>query len=129
VSNRHAIADLLEIARATLREEVLPQVPAETRYEASMVANAMAIASRELELGPKVRAEERTLLAELYPEAPEATLAELQRRLCRDLRQGTLAPLRAAALDELLPRLVHARLTISNPGYRSGPRQSERQAT
>lgn len=128
MSNRHAIADLLEIARATLRESVLPQVAADARYDAAMVGNAMAIASRELELGPKVRAEERALLAELY-DTPEASLAELQRRLCRDLRQGTLKSSRAAALDELLPRLVHARLSISNPGYRSGPRHHTRRET
>jgi hypothetical protein len=76
----------------------------------------MPATSRELELGPKVRAEERALLAELYG-TPEATLAELQRRLCRDLRQGTLEPSRAASLDELLRHLVHARLAISNPAY------------
>lgn len=128
MSNRHAIADLLEIARSTLRESVLPQVAADARYDAAMVANAMAIASRELELGPNVQAEERALLAELYG-TPEASLTELQRRLCRDLRQGTLEPSRAATLDQLLPRLVHARLAISNPGYRSGPRHQARRAT
>ena len=47
-----ATADLLAVARTTLREQVMPALDGGGRYEAAMVANAMAIAIRELELGP-----------------------------------------------------------------------------
>ena len=44
-------ADLLAIARDTYLDEVLPHVPKEKRYAGLMVANAMAIARREIESG------------------------------------------------------------------------------
>lgn len=115
MSHLHATGDLLAVARAALRERVMPRLDGEGRYEAAMVANAMAIAIREVELGSAVRAEEQALLGEFYGAA--AALAELRRRLCQDLRAGRLAGLEASGLRELLARLVHARLAISNPDY------------
>ena len=45
--------DLLDIARSTLLNQVLPHVPGELRYEALMIANAMAIAAREHAAGDR----------------------------------------------------------------------------
>jgi hypothetical protein len=86
-----------------------------------MVANALAIAGRELELGAKARAEERALLAR-FLNLPEATLPELRARLCRALREGSIEPGRDAELRDLLRARTHALLAISNPDYlaRSG---------
>lgn len=111
-----ATADLLKVAAVALRADVLPHLEADGRYPAAMVANALAIATRELELGPSARAEERALIA-AFCGAPEASLSELRRRLCRELRDGDVEPARAAELRDLLHRVVHARLAISNPGY------------
>ena len=66
MSHLGATADLLKVARDTLREAVAPGLGAEARYHAAMVANAMAIAIREVELGPKTRAAERRLLGGFY---------------------------------------------------------------
>ena len=109
-------ADLLKVARACLRERVMPQVEADARYDAAMVANAMAIAIRELELGPRARADERELLGRFLGQ-PDATLDRLRRELCRELRRPGFALEHAAELRALLERLVHARLAISNPAY------------
>ena len=111
-----ATADLLEVARGTLREQVMPALDGGARYEAAMVANALAIAIREIEIGGKVHAEEQVLLAE-FLDAPTATLSELRRLLCRKLRDGAVPADRPDALPTLLRRLVHARLAISNPDY------------
>ena len=54
-----ATADLLRVARETLREQVMPTLKSDARYEAAMVGNAVAIAIREIEVGDRVRAEER----------------------------------------------------------------------
>ena len=116
MSHLGATADLLKVARSSLRERVMPKVESETRYDAAMVANAMAIAIRELELGPQVRVEERDLLGEFMGER-DAALEELRRRLCRALRSPLFAAKHAAELRSLLERLVHARLAISNPAY------------
>ena len=111
-----ATADLLEVARAALREQVMPGLDADRRYTAAMVANAVAIATRELEQGGRARAEERALLAGFYG-TPSATLAELRRRLCRDLRDGTVLASHHDELRTLLGKVVHARLATSNPDY------------
>ena len=116
MSHLEDTADLLKVARATLREAVAPGLGAEARYHAAMVTNAMAIAIREVELGPKARAAERRLLGRFYAD-PEASLPELRARLCRDLRVGTVLDERPRELRALLQQLVHARLAISNPDY------------
>lgn len=116
MSHLDATTDLLKVAALTLKAEVLPHVEADGRYPAAMVANAMAIAVRELERGPQARAEERALLARLLG-TPDAGLKELRRSLCRELREGDPDPARAAELRGVLARIVRARLAISNPAY------------
>lgn len=61
-------ADLLDIARTTLLDEIVPQLQGDARFKALMVANAMAIAGR----------------------AAAGTIAELHdpARLCADIRAG-----------------------------------------
>ena len=116
MSHLGATADLLKVARATLREAVAPGLGAEARYHAAMVANAMAIAIREVELGPKTRATEHHLLGGFYASA-ETSLPELRARLCQELRIGAVLDERSKELRALLQELVHARLAISNPDY------------
>lgn len=111
-----ATADLLKVARAILREQVMPGLDADRRYTAVMVANALAIAARELDQGGRARAEEQALLAEFLGQSA-ATLPELRRRLCRELRDGAVLANRPDELRILLRKVVHARLAISNPDY------------
>lgn len=59
-------AELLRVARETLLNELLPQLPKELHYPALMTANAMAIAAREAQADDgQVRAE-MNMLWELY---------------------------------------------------------------
>lgn len=118
MSRADATGELLAAARAALRASLMPQLSGDGRYQAAMIANALAIAQRELELGPRTRAAEREALAAFY-RAGDDSLAELRRRLCADLRAGRLPVERRAELEELLTRLVDARLAISNPGHRA----------
>jgi hypothetical protein len=121
MSDPGATADLLKVAQATLHEAVLPRVGADARYEAAMVANALAIAARELELGPRAREAERRLLGR-FCGAPDAPLAELRARCRADLRAGKPEPAREPELRRLLHEVVHARLAVSNPAYGRGTR-------
>lgn len=89
-------AELLRVARDELLEKLLPKLPDAERYAARMVANAMAIAARELARGPS------------------ATLDT--RRLSRGIRAGEHdEPGQAALLRETLRDLTRARLAVSNP--------------
>lgn len=82
------VHELLDIARSTLLEQLLPALPGELRYPALMIANAMAIAARESRLGTLAEDQERTRLAALVDEAP-AALPDLRRQLARAIRQGS----------------------------------------
>jgi len=86
-------ASLLAEARRLLSEDLLGQLPEPRRYEARMIANAMAIAGRELAALPAASSQAKTL--------------------ARDIREG-----RYDKDEDLRDRLaagVLAQLAISNP--------------
>lgn len=104
---------LLEQARRTLLQEVLDLLPANQRYSALMVANAMAIAARELEQGPTVAAEERAALAGFLGAEEGAEAARLERHLAEAIRAGRHDA--AEPLHALLSASTTRRLQIGNP--------------
>jgi hypothetical protein len=116
-------ADLLAEARRTLLEALLPLLPSDRRYEALMVANAMAIAARELTSGAEVLQTAVEALASLGIQADGAdpALAEqlqrLERRLAGDIRAGAYdAPgSRRDSVRQYLREVTTARLRLSNP--------------
>jgi len=86
-------AELLDIARTTLREKLLKSLPAELHYEALMIANAMAIAGRQLEFGEKPEQEELATLNKLLNETQQsddlrAELLRLNRAFSQKIRAG-----------------------------------------
>ena len=120
-------AVLLAIARATLLDEILPLVPAAHTYTLRMIANAMAIAAREL--GTDCASAEpgfRARIAALYRDAtapqPPADLAsiELERRLAADIRAGHLDTA-GPELSAFLVSKVEERLALANPKLLSAP--------
>jgi hypothetical protein len=110
-----ATPELLEVARSTLRDVVMPAVPPERRYEVAMAANAIGIAVRELREGSAAREAERADLAALLGGDPEATLDDLRRELCRAIRAGDFPPEDEPRLREVLLAAVRRRLAISAP--------------
>jgi len=94
-------AELLELARRTLRGQLLQHIPPQEKYMGLMVANAMAIVARQIELG--------------QPKEDEAEA----HRLCQDIRAGKVAP-GSADYDTLYRSLreqARKNVLISNPGY------------
>ena len=120
-------AELLEIARKTLRGDLLSALPEERRYEALMAANAIAIAGRVLERGDAPEREELASLARLMDEKDPAIPADpammrarlgiLYGRLCDELRGGKIVPgtERHRAVFAHLRRTTLDRLRESNP--------------
>ncbi|MDE0056903.1 MAG: DUF6285 domain-containing protein [Defluviicoccus sp.] len=107
------IADLLEAARTTLMEDLLPKLRPEHRYRAHLVAAAMATAARELAAGQAPEEAEREALARLLGE--DADLEALNRRFAAKLRAGAFDASETAYA--LLARSTAARLAECNPGY------------
>ncbi len=113
------LVDLLETARALLRDKIAPSVPAELRFETAMVANAMAIVARAA-AGRLPGSAEAEGLVRLYPEAAGEGPEALRRRLVADIRAGRMdAAGRRLAAYVFWPR-VRERLALSSPEYRTG---------
>lgn len=118
--------ELLAVARETLLEQVLPVLEGDARYQGLMIANAMAIALRELAPDRTDPAAELATLRGLYEHAPEeaggatgedpaALLARLEARLARDLRDGVLDGGPQFAVRRWLRARIESRLAVSNP--------------
>jgi hypothetical protein len=113
-SDRPAGDELLELARETLLQELLPALPREAHYTARMIANAIVIARRE-HAAEDPAAELRALGVVVGAAANQG--ADAGRALGMAIRAGvfdTDAALRAQ-LFEALTRWTRARLAISNP--------------
>ena len=108
--------NLLDTARLVLRDAVLPAVSSERRYEALMVANALAIAAREIAAGDRPQAQAHGRLAALYG-TPQGNLADMERRLVQDVRAGRFdAPgERRAAVFAHLWETARAAAAVSQP--------------
>lgn len=121
-------SELLSIARETYTAQLLPALPENLRYTALMVANAMAIARREIEAGEEPARAELRRLRVLFSEGsnePDAnerrgTVADYNRRLVQAIRAGRYDSDNAALLEHLR-RTTEEKLAISNPKALSGP--------
>lgn len=127
MKSRPEALELLAIARDALVAEVLPTLTGGTRYTGLMIANALAIARREIEAGDTLLRAEFERLRALYPDAPRdvpetelrATVALYSRRLVQDMRSGRYDA-DPALLREHLRKTTLEKLVISNPKLLKG---------
>lgn len=114
-------AELLDTARDALLGELVPGLSQEARYTALMIANAIAIATREARHGPDVASRERAALRALLAKAgcdptSDATLPELREALRRAIREGGFdAPAHATAITPALLHVAADWVGVSNP--------------
>lgn len=83
--------DLLDIARRTLIDRLIPVLPAEKHQTALLVASAMATAMRDLAAGETPGRQAAARLADIYGEHVTdwaETRARLEPRLAADIRAG-----------------------------------------
>lgn len=99
---------LIAEARKALDAGVAPGFPQK------VVANALGIAQRELEMGPSLASEERDRLIALL--GSEGDLATLNARLSAAVRAGAIAPDTPDLLAHLIKTTI-AKLEIDQPAY------------
>lgn len=122
MKSRPCAPDLLAIARDTFAAEILPKLPESARYTALMIANALAIARREIEVGEAPLRAELDRLRELYPDVPRdvpasalrETVARYSRRLAHDIRAGRYDACPAPLRGHLRATTIE-KLRVSNP--------------
>jgi hypothetical protein len=106
--------NLLAAALAAFRAELLPHIPAEKRYAALMIANALAMAERELAGPPETLPE---TAAALYQDIAAPRPQRFEERLAADIEAGRFdapGPMRDAAFAAV--KAINAvRLAITNP--------------
>lgn len=103
--------NLLATALAAFRAELLPAMPSEKRYAALMIANALAMAERELGAPDDLQ----SVAAALYADMPAED--EFIRRLTAEIEAGGFdapGPRRNAAFAAV-KAINGARLAITNP--------------
>ena len=115
--------ELLAIARSSLLDKLLSRVPEELRYDALMIANAMAIAAREHAAGDAAMQAEVVRLAALLEEQCEpragselmSARSKLNRRLATLIRAGRFDDRDRAALLDHLAQTAADELAVSKP--------------
>lgn len=101
--------DLIEAVRGYLSDELLPRTQGADRWLVRIAANALAIAAREVALGPTHRAAHRQWLDALGA-ADDPSLSAL-------IRSGDLDE-RWAAVHEALTAIVDDKLDAASPAHR-----------
>lgn len=113
--NTFEVGDLLACARELLLSQLLPSLPQPLHYQARMIANALAIAGREIERSDAcAQAETKALNAVLANALP---LQQGRAVLGDNIRQGLYdadGPARQQVL-QALRRITGEQLKINNP--------------
>ncbi|MFQ5457941.1 MAG: DUF6285 domain-containing protein [Myxococcota bacterium] len=112
--DRPNAGELLEAVQEFLQERAVGMLGGHAAFEARIAANLLAIARREIALGPRLAADDAAGLAALIGEegAPE----QLEAALVALIREGDLGP-KWRALIAYLRRSAEERLRIANPRY------------
>jgi hypothetical protein len=121
MNDRPDATELLEIARRTLLDDVLPRLPDDLRYSALMIANAMAIAAREHAAGDTDAIAELARLQGLYGEPQQALAGSALRTALSGYNRRLAADIRAGRCDGWLGLRGHLaqttadKVTVANP--------------
>lgn len=106
--------ELLAVARRTLLDELLPLLPTAKTYDALMIANAMAMAARELDQQGRDTSSDQILL--LYRQLGlEGSYDATEQGLATLIRTKTLSSAQNRLLHPLLLALTREKLAVTNP--------------
>ena len=106
--------ELVTAVREFIEKHAMPELQGRTAFHARVAANALAIVARELEQGDPVNSAERERLRRLLQQ--DGTLAELNRELCRRIRDGRIAWDDPALGAHLVPTTL-AKVAVDQPNY------------
>jgi len=109
-----SILELVEAVREFIEKRATPELKGHTAFHARVAANALGIVSRELSLGPVSLSDEKARLAALL--GHDGTLDELNRELCRRIREGSMG-LDTPNLAAHLEQTTRDKVAIDQPNY------------
>jgi hypothetical protein len=123
VYDQPSAAELVAAVRDFLQEHAMPALEGRAAFHARVAANALGIVERQLRLGPEQEDAERERLRALL--GREGSLEELNRELCRRIREGSLDA-GSPGLAEHLRATTLAKLAVDQPRYSGYRRARER---
>jgi hypothetical protein len=106
--------ELVKAVQSFLETKAMPELKGHTAFHARVAANALGIVARELELGPRAADAEKTQLIALL--GHDGSLEELNRDLCRQIRQGKIS-IESEALRQHLELTTLDKVSIDQPNY------------
>lgn len=122
MNNRPYGHELLGVGRRVLLDELLPLLPADKTYDVLMIANAMAIAARELTPHAERDDAADQAIARFFEETGLGDPgAATEHGLAALIRARAAGSPQQERLFELLRVLTEAKLALSNPKYLRRP--------
>jgi hypothetical protein len=106
--------ELVTAVREFIEKHAMPELQGRTAFHARVAANALAIVARELEEGGSAAGTEAERLRHLLQQ--DGTLSELNRELCRRIRDGRVAWDDPALGEHLVPTTL-AKIAVDQPNY------------
>jgi hypothetical protein len=118
-------ADMLDAVARLLRDTLIPQLPADTVFQARVAANAVDLVAREIRLGAAAQTDATTRLKVLL--TLDASLPELEAELASRIREGQAGADTPGLMDHLWATTL-AKMAIDQPSYASYKREIELRA-
>jgi hypothetical protein len=109
-----SMRELVDAVREFIETRAMPELKGHTAFHARVAANALAIVVRELDQNPKASQEELARLRALLGQ--DGTLDELNRELCKRIREGTFT-MATPGLAEHLEKTTRDKISIDQPNY------------
>ncbi len=109
-----SILELVTAVRDFLEQRAMPELKGHTAFHARVAANALGIVMRELEQGGPSGDFERQRLAKLLGQ--DGSLMELNRELCRRIRDGVVGLDTPGLADHMLVT-TREKVAIDQPNY------------
>ena len=118
-------ADMLDAVARLLRDTLIPQLPADTVFQARVAANAVDLVAREMRLGGTAQTDATTRLKALL--TLDASLPELEAELASRIHEGQVGADTPGLMDHLWATTL-AKMAIDQPSYASYRREIELRA-
>ena len=118
-------ADMLDAVARLLRDTLIPQLPADTVFQARVAANAVDLVAREIRLGAAAQTDATTRLKALL--SLDASLPALEVELAKRIREGQVGADTPGLMDHLWATTL-AKMAIDQPSYASYKREIELRA-
>lgn len=118
-------ADMLDAVARLLRDTLIPQLPADTVFQARVAANAVDLVAREMRLGGTAQTDATTRLKALL--TLDASLPELEAELASRIREGRVGADTPGLMAHLWATTL-AKMAIDQPSYASYRREIELRA-